>query len=528
MSVEGQPPARPSEAPLWRVPRDLFRFTTTDRADLHTAVLQVFGDANERLVTALTFDDVRAGLTDIGWLDPADDDELARTLRMLSQEWRLLDVTQDHAHSYATAEDYERKNLQYSLTRRGEAAFDGLQHALDRLHATGALQSAVLDAIAERLRELARLLAGPDSDDRRVFLALTELESHLDGLRANTKQFNSTLQRLLRDEAADAATLAEVKASTVAYLEDYVRHLDVQAHVIAEAVGEVEATGVSVLHHRALAGADLPQLPGLDPAPRWLDQRAAKWDGLQRWFRAAGGETPRVQELRAVAQRAIVSLLRVLERLREVRHRAASTAADFRTLARWFASCPTEEDAHRLYNAAFGLWPARHAHLAADDETAPATTSWTAAPPVPVAPTLRSRGRSEHIARTAAIRDTAALRRRRQAEAARERAEIEAAWRQLATGGRVRLSDFGELRHDTFTRLLELLGRALSAAPDRAGQHRATTADGHLEVRLGPPLDGPPARLATRQGTLLAPDYTVQITTLTADAAPPEAEEAAG
>jgi uncharacterized protein (TIGR02677 family) len=495
---------------LWRLPRDLFRFTTTDRADLHTAVMQVFGEANERLVTALTLDDVRAGLEGVGWLAHLDDDELGHTLKMLVA-WQLLDVSQDHARQYASAEEYERKNLLYALTRRGEAAFDGVQHALVQLSATGALQAAVLDAIADRLASLHRLLSDGAGDDRRIYIALVELENHLNGLRTNTRQFNNELQRLLRDDAAEAAVFQDVKAATVAYLEDYLVDLETQARRIAEGIGRIEEFGVVTLHHRALVGADLPSLPGQDPAPRWLAQRAARWEGLQHWFRPDDGSRPRVEDLRGVAQRAIVSLLRILERLREARRRPTNTAADFRTLARWFAACPEEEDAHRLWNAAFGMWPARHAHLAADDpEATPAATAWADAPPVPVSPVLRARGRIDHATPGRGVRDTAALRRRRQAEAARQRSEVEAAWRALATDGRVRLSTFADLEHATFARLLELLGMALGRAPDRRGRHRATTSDGQLEVVLQPDGGGR-AVLHTPLGRFDAPDYVVEI-----------------
>jgi hypothetical protein len=42
--------------PLRRVPLDMFKFATHD--ELYLGVMQVFGEANERLVTALTFDEV--------------------------------------------------------------------------------------------------------------------------------------------------------------------------------------------------------------------------------------------------------------------------------------------------------------------------------------------------------------------------------------------------------------------------------------------------------------------------------------
>ncbi|MEU6441644.1 DUF2397 family protein [Streptomyces sp. NPDC047046] len=55
----------------------------------------------------------------------------------------LLDVVHHHAGQYRTAEEYERRNQQYSLTRRGEAAPAGVRHAPEILASTGALRTAV-------------------------------------------------------------------------------------------------------------------------------------------------------------------------------------------------------------------------------------------------------------------------------------------------------------------------------------------------------------------------------------------------
>lgn len=90
-----------------------------------------------------------------------------------------------------------------------------MQHALSVLASTGALQTAVLEAIADRLADLHRLLTDPTATDRRIFSTLTDLENQLEALRANTKQFSGELQRLLRAEHADSATFREVKSSTV-------------------------------------------------------------------------------------------------------------------------------------------------------------------------------------------------------------------------------------------------------------------------------------------------------------------------
>ncbi|MBB5780580.1 TIGR02677 family protein [Nonomuraea jabiensis] len=506
-----------------RVPPEMFRFATTDRADLNTAVLYAFGEAGERLETALTVEAVRERLRAVGWYAPVGEQELTATLRQLAG-WGLLDVIFNHAGNFATAEEYERKNLQYSLTKRGEAAFAGARHAMATLASSGALQTAVLDAIADRLRELESLLRDPDPGrNRRIFAGLRELEGHLDGLRDNTRRFNGELQRLLRVEGADLATFHEVKGATVAYLQEFVSNLEQRGDTVAAALRAVAGHGVAVLHARALDGADLPDVPGTDHVTPWLAARAARWEDLCRWFAPEGdsedgpdeGGVPRIRRLHDVARRAIVSLLQVLDRITDSRRRSSSAAADFRTLARWFAGAPSEDDAHRLWDAAFGLGPARHAHLGhADAELIPAGVPWREAEPVEVSALLRSRGRTERMGRTGKVRDVAALRAERRERAGKERAELEAAWSALATTGATRLSQLGELDHDTFGRLLDLLGRALAERPDSTGFRRAVTSDGRVEIVLRAPEDGAVAVLRTPEGWFRGPDYLIDVRSL--------------
>jgi uncharacterized protein (TIGR02677 family) len=489
----------------------MFRFTTGDRAELYSAILQAFGEANERLETALGMEEVRERLRTVGWFGALADEELLESLKQLVR-WQLLDVIQNHAENYRTAEEYERRNLQYSLTRRGEAAFAGVQHALAVLVSTGALQTAVLDAIADRLDALYALLIDPGSADRRVFSTLQELEAHLDALRNNTKQFNGELQRLLRAESADVATFQEVKAATVAYLQEFLTNLDQRAHAIAAAVARIEDQGVSLLHHRALLGAELPPGAGDDAGASWLEHRRARWDGLRAWFRPADGAPPRAEQLHNVARRAIVTLLQVLDRIAESRRRSSGAVQDFRELARWFAMAPEENDLHRLWSAAFGLGSARHAHLAhPDPELVPVAASWADAPPVEVSALLRSSGRTERFTRTGKVRDVAATRAARAERARLERAEMEAAWHQLRTDGTVRLSDFGTLDHTVFERLLELLGKALAAPAGSSGARRGVTGDGRVEILLWPPGDGRTATLTTSRGRLSGPDFVVEV-----------------
>jgi uncharacterized protein (TIGR02677 family) len=499
---------------VWRgVDADLFRFTTTDGRDLHTALMVAFEDSAVA-APALDIDQVRRALVAVGWDEPTDDAALDRALTQLTA-WGLLEATQNHAASYASPEDFERKNLQWSLTRRGEAAVGGVLFAFGELRNAVGLQPAVLDAIGDRLTDLAELLTGPERDERpaRVHLMLAEVENHLAALVASVRQFNGHLQALLRDDATDDDVFLEVKRRTVTYLEEYAEGVERRHRHVRTGIERMGAIGVPVLFDVAVIGANLAPTAAGDPGPAWIAERRRRWSGLEDWFAPIDGSEPRVVGLLRIARTAIIELLRVLERRWDQRRRSASVAHDLRRLAGWFASCAGDEEAHRLFGVAFGTWPARHAHLSSlDGEARGPRRSWAESTPVDVAPALRTSGSLANRGRVRPVADPALLRaarQREQAEALRAHRSIRAA---LVTDGAVRLSHFAQLPEPEFRELLDLLAIGLEAELSADGARRAISLDGQVEVVLTDAGDRRHARLQTEMGVLTGPDLLVDVT----------------
>lgn len=513
---------------IWRAAdADLFRFTTTDLRDLHLALMTAL-DGAAVTAPALNLDQVRSALAGTGWDEPVEDEVLQRALAALGG-WGLLDVTQDHAAHYATPEEFERRNLQWSLTRRGEAAIAGVLHALEALRHTVGLQPAVLDAIGDGLADLAGLMAAPATAERdaRMHLRLAEVEGHLAALVTSVRQFNGHLQRLLRDDGTDDAVFLDVKRRTVAYLEEYVAGVERPQRRLVTAVRRLADVGIAAVLDRAAAGANLAPVAGSDPTPQWLAERHRRWAALRAWFDPTDGTEPLITGLLGVARTAIVELLRVLERRWDERRRAGSVAADFTALARLFADAPGDQEAHRLFAAAFGLWPARHAHLPAlDGEARAPTDSWTTTPAVDVAPALRTTGTLTNRGRVRAVADPSLLRAARQRRQAAALAEHDAVRASLTTDGVVRLGAFDGLPAAAFAELLALLAAGLDAPVGADGARRALSVDGTVEVVLRDPGDGRTAVLRTADGVLHGPDLLVAITVLGATAA--DLVEAAG
>ncbi|MGW0859050.1 DUF2397 family protein, partial [Streptomyces sp. NPDC002690] len=103
-----------------RVPPEMFRFTTGERAGLHSAVLDAFGAAGEHLETALGLDGVRERLRTVGWLDAVEDEELHAALKRLVW-WGLLDVGWPNS----AAVHFVRLLAEHGADLRHHGDFDG-------------------------------------------------------------------------------------------------------------------------------------------------------------------------------------------------------------------------------------------------------------------------------------------------------------------------------------------------------------------------------------------------------------------
>lgn len=139
----------------------------------------------------------------------------------------------------------------------------------------------------------------------------------------------------------------------------------------------------------------------------------------------------------------------------------------------------------------------------------PSGEAWHNTPPVPVSPQLRATGKQEHIGATGKVRNVDEVRRNRRERAQKEREELEYAWSQIQTDGAVRISTLTNLDHDTFHRLIDLVGRALGSDPDSTGTRTAGTSDGRMQINLRNARGW--ATMTTQKGTLSGPDYVIDV-----------------
>ncbi|MEU9207278.1 TIGR02677 family protein [Streptomyces sp. NPDC048415] len=508
-----EPSGNPAYAP--------FAHLTAPNSALYRDVMRAFLTAKERFAVHLRPEDVHAALPSEH--RPAAPDAVVKALDSLIG-WGNLRADPDTSRVTAV-EDFYRRRFIYQLTQAGEAAEQALSVYDEALGRRGALQAVALHDIVTQLRALLVIAAEDEPDPAKAHLALSTLTSRFEALAENARAFMGSLQRTIDLHGVEVEVFLAYKDRLIQYLERFIQDLITLGGRIARLIGELEEQGrVGVMLRLAAAREAVDAAPDeIESAEalayaRWV----AKWAGLSAWFVSADGREAQARLLRGRALGAIPQLLAVVRQLNERRAGRSDRSADFRTLARWFAEAPDAEARHRLWRAAFGLYPARHltvdADTLADRAARPVATStpWAEAEPLRISPQLRRTGSYERRGKPRKVQDRSEQRRQLAELAAKQAEETAAARVRLATDGTTRLSALRELDPMAFGLFLRLLGDALATWRPGMTTTVATSNDGTMEIRLTALTDGSTAEIRTPGGVFRGPDHLVEITDLTA------------
>lgn len=489
----------------------LFSYTVESLAPLYRAILHLFLEAKGRYRIQLRPEEVAAEMPRPELLAELPGGSVDRALDQLV-EWGNLRRSHDTGR-VATLEDFRRRHFVYQLTAAGEAAERAVGEVLAALERSGSLRRVMLATILRNLREIRGTLGGEEPAPERLFELLFNVTEQFRDLTENASTFLARLHETIEQGEVRTEAFLVYKQAVLEYLEQFLGELSEIAPQITREIQEIEAAGSERLVTLAAHADAAPTPLGLqDPA----EPLRRKWRGIAAWFVGDGREPATVEHLRSAARGAIHRILLVLERLHEKRFRRFSRAADLLRLAGWFDRLDGEpggdERAHRLFQALFGLSGARHfGGLHEDPDLVRPGTSWWQAPPVPIAPALRSMGRLSVLGRTAQVVDHTRAKQLLAERHRLERAAQAVALSRFAAHGPLALTELPPLSMDELALLLSLFDQLLAVPPGPDGRRAARSRDGRLLLVLDPAPPGALAAIETPAGRLTLPAFTLTV-----------------
>ncbi|MFE0641757.1 TIGR02677 family protein [Streptomyces sp. NPDC058877] len=366
-------------------------------------------------------------------------------------EWRVLDRSYDGTRAANLAE-YRNRHYVYQFTQAGYRAYRAVEDVLGARLEDAQLSRLVFPDILADLHALAEANAAGDAEE--VYRKLGRLDSVLGEMAQRAARFYLMLGDLARTNDTRPEVFLAHKDALLAHMREFTAELGRYAPLLAEAAENAAATGVDrMVEHAAEADERLFR----SPAER-LDDWRQRWQGIVHWFaEREHSEAERLQDATVTAIRSVLALLR---RVTEARRGGVSRESQLRHLAQWFTSCESDDDAHALFQAVFGLGAPRHIAVPyTDPELIPGRTSWWEAEPVELARTLVQSGRSPALRGPGRVERNEEQRARLRAEQLKEQAERRRAAVSLASDG-----VYGRVLDEAETRaLLGLMDVALAA-----------------------------------------------------------------
>lgn len=505
--------------------------SSLELAGTYRAVMGVLRENSRSFAISMPTSAVLARLAASGTPhDARSPEHLDQVLEKL-ESWGCVSRTQDVSLA-KSIEDLKRKRSLWRITEQGRIAEDAAAAIEASFGASGALRSVVLADIERQVGVLAQLAHRGElsaEDGRTAFTTLGIVFAQTKQLADNAVAFIEQLDEFLSAPEMTTDAFVIARDVIVGYVGGFLRELRATAPAIAAVIAAMPDDGVERLV-AAAAAADTPVSTDamVDTLAAETDALRAQWRGVEGWFVGTPEGRPLSRDLADRAADAITTLLRILARMNDARHRTISRSRDFAALAHWFEQADSDTAAHRLWHAVFGLEGARHLRYPVpDDEFTPPSASWWTHPPVAIEPRFRALGQYDARGRSAPIadkREAQARIRVRAAEAASRRAR---ALDRFLDADPAPLSDLPPLADEEFDVLTECLMTALGARPEPDGTWLVPSLDGRYLISLAPPPDDSPiAAVACPRGTFRGRDWTFTLVSA-GTVRRPRAEEAA-
>jgi uncharacterized protein (TIGR02677 family) len=453
-------------APVDGARRDLFRYLTVEEAADYLAIMDLF---SATLLTDLSAAEVTGQLGEHG-LSMTRDTAEARC-RQLADWGNLVPSIRDAR--VATVAEYVRSRSRYQVSKLGGRVH---RQAVEILHTSDGAREVARELLGQIVQSLDRILGllasgtsdGDTLDAEALAGEVTTVFSNQRVFTDSVRDFYAYLAGILSRYDLGGEEYAQFKELLLVYIDLITADVNRHAPAVAHRAGLVLEQAEPLL--AALATLPSLTMPDGTPVERAQGRTCEDWGELAAWYDASHGASG-PEQLRGAAQQALGQLITNAKRLLDSSGTGFSRRADFLRLARWFATAD-DEQAHRLYNAAFGAYPARHLLFGPEepDPRVGPTTSWWHAKPVPVPVSLRERGDRAMRGRSSRVPDPTADRLRLIAEARREAEQQQAAASELALAGSLDGTTISPAARDL---LLDLVGALLAQSGEEIADHDA-------------------------------------------------------
>lgn len=471
----------------------LFVYLTTDLAAEYRAIMDLFTGP---LLADLSAAEVAQQLGERG--RSLSVDEATDRCEQLHRWGNLVRGVRDAR--VPTVRDFLRSRNRYQASKLGGRVHRDAEAVLAAGEGAQEVARELLGATVEALNRIAERLRGPSPDPEALAGDITTVFNNQRVFNESVRDFYAYLNAVLSRYDLVGEEYRRFKELLLEYID--LITADVSRHAPA-----VAARCERLLPHLDRILGMLSSLPALimpdgTPADRLPGRDRADWEQLHAWYSGEDGRSG-PDTLRAAADQALRQLLTNAKRMLAAAGTGVSRRTDLLKLAGWFDKAGHGE-AHRLFAATFGTYPARHLfggpeELGVRDGV---NTSWWDAASVDVPVSLRDRGDRTARGRTSPVPDPGLDQERLLQDAEQEARARRVAADELVAAGTLDGAHVSPAARDL---LLALLGALLAKNQELLAPVVESDSDLDLEIRAESSSGGS-TRIHASDGSVIVHD----------------------
>jgi len=477
--------------------RQLFAYLNAEHADSYIAIMRLF---TSTLLADLSAAEVAEHLAAAG-VDLDGDAAEGRCQQLV--DWGNL-VRSVRDTRVPTIAAYHRSRARYQVSKLGGRVHRAAEEVLSASENAREVARELLAKIVDTLEQIAFDIASPGTvDSERLAGNVTSVFVNHRTFTDSVTEFYAYLAGVLTRYDLAGEEYRQFKDLLVDYVDLIGADVNRNSPRILDRLGKLTPLLDDVL----AALPDVPALAGPAGVERQPGRARTDWDQLAAWYGADSGRSG-PDQLRAAARQALNQLITNARRMLAASGTGVTRRADFLKLATWFHTADSDTAA-RLFDAAYGTYPARHLLLGPDepDPRIRPDHSWWDSDPVDVPMAMREHGDRNARGRNSRVPDTAADGRRLIAAAQARLAARRAAAQELAAAGRA--LDGAQLSPAARDLLLDQLAGAITGAALTPGEPVARH-DSDLEIAITVERrPGQHTRIRSDDGNLTVEDFVV-------------------
>lgn len=437
-------------------------YLTADKAWSYRAILHYFYWQHERMREFLFPEEIYAHLKEHPDFVDYTEDELHQDLAQLVA-WNNLNARQEMSRA-KSIEEFKKKRFRYQptpYTIEFERMLENMEQGGDVFG--GSLEKKEFERLYQALMSIEDSLKEPTMPPAdECSQAWNDVFTYFRSISKNTSDYMAHINSEQAEERMQTEAFLVFKDQFTTYLRDFIVGLQQTASKIQELLQTVDVASLQPFLEQVIVHQQ--QVPRFEDVGRGeqelLQSHVDKWTGICTWFLGNEHGESELDMLQERTNEQIRRITRVVQRLGERHHYFRSRKKDYLHLAKWFASMPDVDEAHKLSSVVFGIANTRHLFSDAIPSDDIYTDVWDEAP-IKHETKPRIRNYREKT------RPGAILKRDAQKEAARQaylkqKQMEQATLETYMSGGDIRLRDLPVIETNVRKMFLSWIGTAMS------------------------------------------------------------------